>query len=489
MSFRRREVDDCHNTVDPGLKKSEFFRPRLGSQGKHGSIRQQVHWRYLIAWLCLWVCLIQYYEVSVVKRAMKRCQWSNWEEWPETATPHHMAVLADPQIMDAHSYPGRPWIANYFTQQVVDNYHARNWKYMHHILDPHSTFFLGDLFDGGRRWNDSDWMQEYKRFNQIFPKKPNRLTVMSLPGNHDIGFGDTVIPESWARFSTYFGDPSSKWDVGNHTIVLLDTISLSDSQNEAISAVPREFLDRFDESPRSTPRVLMTHVPLWRDPNKQLCGAKRESQKPFPMAKGEQYQTVIDWGLSQEVLQKIEPSLVLSGDDHDYCHIEHTYLSDRGSTRADEITVKSCAMNMGISRPAIQLLSLYNPDLLSTSKDTYHTNICYLPDPYKALRMYVYTYVSTILFLFWIIFLPKSFNKVLESAMLRGSREFTHVLPIATKKHGLKATQEDVDDLLAVNGNRKIRRFVMNVTVMTFMIFWSSRCTIRKAEIKTTQSC
>lgn len=149
---------------------------------------------------------------------MKKCQWSTWEDWPEGAESHRVGLFADPQIMDEYSYPGRPQIVNYFTRVIVDHYHRRNWKYVQYYLDPDSNFFLGDLFDGGRNWDDKQWIKEYTRFNQIFPKKPLRRTVMSLPGNHDIGFGDTVVESSLQRFSSYFGETSSSLDAGNHTL-------------------------------------------------------------------------------------------------------------------------------------------------------------------------------------------------------------------------------------------------------------------------------
>ncbi|SCV04121.1 LANO_0G08284g1_1 [Lachancea nothofagi CBS 11611] len=468
MSYRRRDKEAESFAYNGSGEKNVPLRPKM-DQKRQGW--PKVYWRHLASLLCLWICLVQYYEVTFVKRAINRCKWSNWEHWPKTADPHHMAVLADPQIMDAHSYPGRPWIVNFFTQNVLDNYHARNWKQIHHTLDPDSTFFLGDLFDGGRRWNDSAWISEYVRFNSIFPKKPNRLTVMSLPGNHDIGFGDTVVEESLSRFKSFFGDPSSKWEVGNHTIVLLDTISLSDSKSERVSSVPRDFLNRFAESPKSNPRILFTHVPLWRDPVSQTCGPDRESKKPFPMEQGLQYQTVIDVDISQEVLTKIEPSLVLSGDDHDFCRVNHKYHSKRGQETAEEVTVKSCAMNMGISRPAIQLLSLYNPQDSLASEETYHTNICYLPNPYKALKMYICTYVGTILFLVWVHFFPKSFNKIFTSIVDRKTREVINVLPIATKKLDVRASRDEMNELFAGDGSTKFKQFVMNASVMTSMIF------------------
>ena len=256
--------------------------------------KNRVYWRYISLLFIMWLVVIHYYENIVVKRAMMKCNWSKWEQWPKDAQSHKVALFADPQIMDAHSYPGRPAIVNYFTRVLLDHYHERNWKYVNYYLEPNTNFFLGDLFDGGRYWEDEYWFQEYSRFHKIFPKKESVKTIMSLPGNHDIGFGDTVIESSLNRWTAYFGEPSSYHDFGNHTFVLVDTISLSDKANLNISKVPREFMNKFAEGEHPLPKFLLTHVPLWRNAKQQNCGSLRESKKTFPIQKGDQYQTVID---------------------------------------------------------------------------------------------------------------------------------------------------------------------------------------------------
>ncbi|KAK5962146.1 putative lipid phosphatase CDC1 PWA37_000181 [Arxiozyma heterogenica] len=364
-----------------------------------------LHWKLFLYSSLFWIVLISYYETSYVRSTLNKCQWNRWEKWSSNSQPHRVALYADPQIMDAHSYPDRPRIINYITRAIVDHYHIRNWKYIQYYLDPDTNFFLGDLFDGGRRWNDQYWINEYERFHSIFPKKSNRKTVFSLPGNHDIGFGDTVIESSFKRFSTFFGETSSTHDVGNHTFVLLDTISLSDTSNENISSVPKEFLNQYStQKEHPFPRILLTHVPLWRDPEEQQCGPRRESKKPFPIVRGEQYQTVIDSSISQKILSIIAPKYIFSGDDHDYCHIKHTYQHNGESHTTDEITVKSCAMNMGINKPAIQLLSLLND---GTTTDTIQTEICYLPNAFLPLFVYAFFIFANLVLIIY-VFVAKS---------------------------------------------------------------------------------
>lgn len=430
MSYRGKEKEinnlPTSHTFEEKQKRSLIFRPK-----RFSSIC--ICWKYLSLALIGWLCLVHYYERVVVKRAMKKCVWTSWETWSPNATPHRVALFADPQIMDSFSYPNRPWIVNWFTQQVLDNYHSRNWRYVNYYLDPESIFFLGDLFDGGWASGIDDWMQEYDRFNHIFPKKPNRLTVMSLPGNHDIGFGDTIIETSLRRFTTFFGETSSEWVIGNHTVVLLDTISLSNKANENISVIPRTFLNNFKFY--NYPRILLTHVPLWRHPEQQICGDIRESKKTFPISKGEQYQTVIDGDLTQEILMKIQPSIVFSGDDHDYCHIGHSYHLDGIAKISEEVTVKSCAMNMGINKPAIQLLSLYNPTSdFNTNDKTYQSQICYMPDPFRPIIAYLIYLGISLGFLLWGHFKQPPFYKTMSLGVTIIGDHHNSILPRFTKK-------------------------------------------------------
>ena len=63
-----------------------------------------------------------------------------------------MVFIADPQLVDPHTYPGRPWPLSTLTERYTDLYMARNFRLINERLDPDSILFLGDLFDGGREW-------------------------------------------------------------------------------------------------------------------------------------------------------------------------------------------------------------------------------------------------------------------------------------------------------------------------------------------------
>lgn len=396
-----------------GGSENRHFKPfSMGGSGYKLALSWSraggVKWHLILLLTAIWTVLVHYHERTHVYSTIRKCQWRRWEEWPRGSSPHRIALVADPQIVDDYSY-NSSLAAVYFFKKLSDNYLYRNHKFVHAYLDPDTTIFLGDLFDGGREWADDVWFDEYKRFCKIFPKKVNRRTLQSVPGNHDIGF-DTVSADVVSRFAAFFGEPNDFLVVGNHLLVLLDTISLS-NPDENISRAATQFLHSINShlNPQ-LPRILLSHVPLYRNPKTQLCGPLREAKRPFPLQRGKQYQTVIEYGISQTVLELIRPSIIFAGDDHDYCDILQPYVSNGQAHTAREIAVKSAAMTSGIRYPAIQLLSLHNPydpTPRLESSDTYQTTMCYMPSPYYAIYSYVLMFVFSVGYLA-LVFVPQT---------------------------------------------------------------------------------
>lgn len=232
---------------------------------------------------------------------------------------------------------------------------------MQTVLYPDTVFFLGDLFDGGREWStrtsespeeqyrqygDSFWINEYRRFGNIFfghwgdagleprPGQPGRKIISTLPGNHDLGFARGVQVGVRNRFNAYFGDGNRIDVIANHTFVSIDSLSLSalgqDSphQVEDLWRPTTDFLEKaktqktrlvqrelrtqqglrpypgfahkvvktedlaIAELPHSQdevtdfPTILLSHIPLYRAPGTP-CGPQREHWPPTPPPAGQ----------------------------------------------------------------------------------------------------------------------------------------------------------------------------------------------------------
>nr|POE48339.1 uncharacterized protein CFP56_73906 [Quercus suber] len=494
-----------------------------------------------------------------------------------------MVLVADPQLVDPHTYPGRPWPLSALTERYTDLYMGRNFRGLNAMLDPDSVVFLGDLFDGGRewepakarelkpwqveamrhwrveegatdggkvgeadgkvvgekrsldggsaaggneaghevkqkapgkeeigkdprtfvpgengrwqKWGQKQWEKEYRRFvriffddRQLYPNADRRLLadhlevppdsaegnngasqnpsyqyattggkqrrlITSLPGNHDLGFGERVQLSVRNRFQSRFGEGNRVDVLGNHTLVSIDTPSMSaqkqyvmfgeTSEERAqqlthIWGPTAEFLNNLTttvatsniaalrnlypqsgqkahlthdvvplkdaqqpESKRDPstsqarlPIIFLTHVPLYRDPDTD-CGRLRERGNAIPFAAGYQYQNVLTKDLTKSLVGRISSAgkiaHVFSGDDHDYCELNHRYNVDVAGSRSTvlrnvrEITVKSFSWAMGVRRPGFQLVSLWNPvgpdgETVGVPLPTIQSHLCLLPD-------------------------------------------------------------------------------------------------------------
>lgn len=445
---------------------------------------------------------------------------------PVQASPHHVLLVADPQLVDPHTYPDRPWPLSSLTILYTDKYLERSYRIIQETLRPDATLFLGDLFDGGREWGDMKyaspeeryrqygkqfWLKEYIRFSNMFLRQwpygqtasrgepDGRRIIASVPGNHDLGFAQGISPIVKKRFDAYFG-PLNRVDmIGNHSVVSLDTVSLSamdqvdpvtgssgagdgtavatkakkiwkpvedflldasTTRSRAIRNMCRfnlgwddpssgqlfpsdiksfpsphketddkgpsgqyemessletkkasfrdhrqDFTRRSEPETRSPepkslsssglPTIVLSHVPLYRAAGTN-CGPSRERGTAIPLQAGYQYQNVLTPLISQDIMTHLheEVTMIYSGDDHDYCEIEHNEFTGRPR----EITVKSMSWAMGIRIPGVQLVSLWNPidcesimrgEEISTPRDTIQNHLCLLPDQLGIFLRYV----------------------------------------------------------------------------------------------------
>lgn len=195
----------------------------------------------------------------------------------------------------------------------------------------------------------------------------SRKIVASLPGNHDVGFGAGVQLLVRDRFESHFGGSNRVDVVGNHTIVSVDSPSLSahsqymsngwesgeeqfntlghiwrptwdfieninQTAEKAVRDAMREYyplegrdkgwrhevIDPSDpeqlaalkatvqERKRSPqlPVILLSHVPLFRNPDTE-CGPLRERGHALKIQFGYQYQNVLTQAISKDLVSKV----------------------------------------------------------------------------------------------------------------------------------------------------------------------------------------
>ncbi|GAA5964234.1 hypothetical protein JCM21900_002876 [Sporobolomyces salmonicolor] len=382
--------------------------------------------------------------------------WRTDERWREAARagrregqPFHVLVVADPQLLDMRSYPGRNWALRWLGVKVTDMYARKSWRFVSRKSrgkgggGVDAVVWLGDLLDSGVEMVDRREHSHYvHRFHLLFPLprasavSPSQSVSSSssltppipsilLPGNHDLGLhvpSSALASYSRERFAEAFGPTWGEREWNGWTLVWVDSMALLEAEfregRGGEFSDMKAWLEDLGKGDVTTPRILLTHIPLFR-PEGTSCGRSRESSRPIRQGSGKNYQNELDEEITRWLVERVRPTLVYSGDDHDSCIIRHPYTSPMdGLTPVTETTVKAFSMAMGIRRPGYHLLSLYAPlpPPLSDSFDpafdpstavpspAYTATTCLLPD---QLGIYLHIYLPLLLTFTLFFLLPK----------------------------------------------------------------------------------
>lgn len=80
-------------------------------------------------------------------------------------------------------------------------------------------------------------------------RQDGKSARLYVAGNHDVGFGDTLVRQAMKRYKGDFGSVNYEIKIGNHSLVVLDTLSLS-SNFTSIREESRGFLARMEQGKR-----------------------------------------------------------------------------------------------------------------------------------------------------------------------------------------------------------------------------------------------
>ncbi|KAF9103996.1 hypothetical protein BGX27_010278 [Mortierella sp. AM989] len=368
----------------------------------------------------IWFVALLVGEHGVYWALISRCAWPENSLWDKSNDAlkqrYRVAIVADPQLTDWMSYR-QTGLLLALVETYTDIYMKRSFHRMHAALRPDAVIFLGDLNDGGRNsygeifeknknrffekifeskssaWNEKPIVMDesdgttppypqedpsqdgtipdytnvtghYRQLVDIPTDAAEREAIRNsgksvrlyVAGNHDVGFGNTLIKSAMTRYKQVFGSVNYKVAVGNHSIVVLDTLSLS-SNVASIREESEHFLEEITNEPPSLPRILFTHVPLYRL-DTTYCGDTRSSKQLIINRGGVQYYNMVSANITRQILSGMQPDMVFSGDDHDWCEIAHSL----DGTLIPEVTVRTFSFAQGNLQPGFVMLSLYNPD-------------------------------------------------------------------------------------------------------------------------------
>ncbi|KAL8170789.1 hypothetical protein V2J09_022593 [Rumex salicifolius] len=323
-------------------------------------------WRLTIFFCGIWALTILYGEMFAFwVPSLWSCSWPH----PKTnAEGNHgdyvkVAVITDPQLTDRTSLPLTPKSLALETVQFYSDLYMRR-AFVGSILPfkPDVLLFLGDYFDGGHIMFDEEWEDSLNRFKHIFglntPDRINDMKVHYIPGNHDIGYAAHIYnkPEVVKRYEEVFGTRNYKITLGKIDFIAIDGQAIDGYKGRALASLTWEFVKKVPIE--SNPRVLLTHIPLYR-PDQTFCGPHRtlpiiDQRIAFAGYNKEiVYQNYVTEESSNNLLDLIQPVLVLSGHDHDQCSVTH--VTKNGPVK--EHTVGTVSWQQGNLYPSFMLLS------------------------------------------------------------------------------------------------------------------------------------
>ena len=294
------------------------------------------------------------------------------------------------------------------TEYYTDYYMLRSERALRFINRSDVHFLLGDLLDGGRELDQDEWTRELGRLKAVFPtvdtpaedaSKGTGPPTYVIGGNHDFGLGDGVIPGAWSRFRTLFGPTTRRFEVGNHTVVVVDSVALAGRTHGRDAAAVTEVEQLLAEitSDKSDPRnrILLTHIPLYRPPS-ATCGPLRTSSTRISNSRGYQYQNLLDREWTQKILDAVKPALVLSGDDHDFCEQAHKLP---GYPDAIEYTIPTFSFAQGNLQPQVGLLSLNTAAAVANDglSPSWALSACPMVHQWGIYLIYVITVLATLI--------------------------------------------------------------------------------------------
>ncbi|XAR74034.1 hypothetical protein NMG60_11008188 [Bertholletia excelsa] len=210
------------------------------------------------------------------------------------------------------------------------------------------------------------------------------------------------MPQVINRYEKKFGSRNYQFTDGKVDFIAIDAQTLDGKSEGNFTSATWNFVKNVSRDFSSNPRVLLTHIPLYR-PDWTSCGPHRSSriinQRISPSALNQEilYQNYITEEKSNLLLDMIRPVLILSGHDHDQCTVTH--ISKHGPV--EEHTLGTISWQQGNLYPSFMLLTASNPLIHNSSSrgNAVLTQLCFLPAQTYIYIWYLFLFVLTLLVL------------------------------------------------------------------------------------------
>ncbi|KAK1296238.1 hypothetical protein QJS10_CPB15g01499 [Acorus calamus] len=386
-------------------------------------------WRLTLVLCVVWALSLLYGEMVSYWVPLWSCSWPSLTSSSSSngGDQVNVAVIADPQLMDKTSLSLPPKsLALEAAQFYTDLYMRRSFRSSILPFKPHVVIFLGDQFDGGPLLSDEEWKESLWRFkNTFYLLRKEETNIYYLSGNHDIGYSgvNSRSPKVVSLFEKDFGKRNHRFIAGEVEYIAVDAQTLDGPLQGKLSSSSWEFVQNISKEVMSRPRILLTHIPLYRA-DETPCGSYRSSPiinqriRRSDPDQGITYQNYLSEETSARLLELIKPILVLSGHDHDQCTVTHS--TPTGAVT--EHTLGTVSWQQGNLYPSFMLLSATSIPSWNTTippEQAVSTHLCFLPMQTHIYIWYLFLFVVTLLLLlFWPVnglSCPEPCNRLMSS--------------------------------------------------------------------------
>eukprot|EP01125_Pyxidicula_operculata_P009663 TRINITY_DN3169_c0_g1_i3.p1 TRINITY_DN3169_c0_g1~~TRINITY_DN3169_c0_g1_i3.p1 ORF type:complete len:416 (-),score=18.83 TRINITY_DN3169_c0_g1_i3:106-1353(-) len=347
--------------------------------------------RVQILILLSWFLFLIYGEKVVFFHSVYQCSDKN-----EPENIHQVLIVSDPQLTGAYSYSHLGKFLS-LVEYYSDIYMRRYYQAYLDTYNIKSVIFLGDLFDGVTNslffefsrttWTSAEYEHMNKRWKWVFPES-NGTKQYFVSGNHDIGwrlpYGQKELIEVYRR---NFGELNYKFELnGVEFIVIASTAASDGSSITSLVEETQNFIKSVAATTKTKPRVLLTHIPLWRDRNAG-CGSVGEGYV-LTYSTGFSYETLLSPKTTNHIISSIQPDIILSGDIHHVCY----YLREG---KIHDYVMNTFGWMQGNKYPGAAILNI-NKDV------DISVDICWHHNQIKLYTIYAIKAMVTVFISIWI---------------------------------------------------------------------------------------
>ncbi|KJA28341.1 hypothetical protein HYPSUDRAFT_129610 [Hypholoma sublateritium FD-334 SS-4] len=361
----------------------------------------------------IWVFIVIAGELGSVYWTLAKCHWPSIDNIHVTKLTH-VLLIGDTQVQTLLPLVDFSFLL--FSRRALSDLSLRKHWHIALHLNPDAIIFLGDMLANGKGARTiTEYEKQVGKFKRIFDTG-TAMEVHYVPGNEDVGLGSIASSASDIRsyYALNFGPLNAEFVIANHTFVGLDAPGLVDEdyQRHAKHATfeewkviphgPISFVKEVSRYGLSNV-ILLSHIPLSHS-EMASCGPHRE-RRNIRRSAGPGYQNMLGKDTTLFLLNNLDPLVVFSGDNHDYCDYTHVVPGSPSENQEPksvrEVTVKSFASSPHIKRPGFQLLSLVDPVKASGSDtNSFADSLCLLPDQHNIhMTMYLPSLLVTFIIL------------------------------------------------------------------------------------------